>query len=453
LASDEARVSTPFELTTFSRRELGAFAGMLALGGILQLDLPMAAAAFCIAAVAGIAAYAPFSSISATIAAIPLIYYPAEIGSQRFSLLEIGLCVSCLGVGIDLVRGRSLAKAADLLKPLPSTVIAAAICMLGAFSILTIVDPAHRTESLRDLRVTILEPVALLFLARWAMRKGQGDRLAGVLTLSGAVVGLVAGVQMITGQGEVIGDGISRATGPYPHPNNLALYLERVALFTGAIAALRPHRRLLWLPLGAVALGLALTFSRGALLAVLAGGIAFVWIVRLKHGLRWIAVGGGAIVALFAVVAGDRLWSSGSSGNESSRELIWRASIEMIKDHPVFGLGLDQFYYQYAPRYVDPAGWAERYTSHPHNLVLDVWLRLGLAGLVVLAAALALLALRTIRLRMELPPVVLPVAAATMLVGGLAHGLVDNSFFLPDLAAMTWLGIAFFEKSPKELPR
>jgi hypothetical protein len=40
-----------------------------------------------------------------------------------------------------------------------------------------------------------------------------------------------------------------------------------------------------------------------------------------------------------------------------------------------------------------------------------------------------------------------------MLIGGLAHGLVDNSFFLPDLAAMTWLGVAFFEKSSSDLPR
>jgi O-antigen ligase len=252
----------------------------------------------------------------------------------------------------------------------------------------------------------------------------------------------------------VIGDGIRRATGPYPHPNNLALYLERVALFAGAIAILRPRRRLLWIALALVTLGLALTFSRGALLAVLAGGIAFVWIARVKHGLRWIAAGGIAMIALFAIVARDRLRSSGSGGAESSRELIWRASIEMIRDHPVLGLGLDQFYYQYAPRYVDPAGWGERYTSHPHNIILDVWLRLGIAGLVVLATALALLAMRTIRLRRsETSSFVLPVAAATMLIGGLAHGLVDNSFFLPDLAAMTWLGVAFFEKSSSDLPR
>jgi O-antigen ligase len=453
LASVEARVSAPFELATVSRRENGAVAGLLVLGGILQIDLPTVVAGLCIVAIAGIAVSAPLSSIAATIAAIPLIYYPAEIGSQRFSLLEIGLVASCLGVGISLLRERSFARTIDLLKPFPSTAIAAAVCVLGAFSIRTIVDQSHRTESLRDLRVTILEPVALLLLARWAIRRERGAHLAGVLMLSGVSVGLAAVIQMITGQGEVIGDGVRRATGPYPHPNNLAFYLERVALFVGAIALLRPRRRVLWLALGAVALGLALTFSRGAVLAVLAGGIAFVWIAHVKHGWRWIAGGGGAIVALFAAVAGDRLWSSGSGGNESSRELIWRASIEMIKDHPIFGLGLDQFYYQYAPRYVDPAGWSERYTSHPHNVVLDVWLRLGIAGLVVLAAALALLAIRTMRLRAETPSIVLPVAAATMLIGGLAHGLVDNSVFLPDLAAMTWLGVAFFEKSASDLSR
>ncbi|MER3437068.1 MAG: hypothetical protein C4346_05405, partial [Chloroflexota bacterium] len=60
---------------------------------------------------------------------------------------------------------------------------------------------------------------------------------------------------------------------------------------------------------------------------------------------------------------------------------------------------LDQFLYQYRPRYIEPAGWAERYTSHPHNLVLDFWLRLGLGGLLTLVAMLALLgwALRALR--------------------------------------------------------
>ncbi len=116
----------------------------------------------------------------------------------------------------------------------------------------------------------------------------------------------------------------------------------------------------------------------------------------------------------------------------------------MIRDRPWLGLGLDQFLYQYAPRYVDPAGWAERYTSHPHNIVLDVWLRFGIPGLGLFLTGFIVLILWTIRLReggTERP--VLAIAAASFLAAGIAHGLVDNGFFLPDLAVLTWMGIAF----------
>ena len=39
-----------------------------------------------------------------------------------------------------------------------------------------------------------------------------------------------------------------------------------------------------------------------------------------------------------------------------------------------------------------------------------------------------------------------------VLVGGLAHGMVDNSFFLPDLAALTWMAVAFLEHDSGEAP-
>jgi O-antigen ligase len=127
----------------------------------------------------------------------------------------------------------------------------------------------------------------------------------------------------------------------------------------------------------------------------------------------------------------------------------------MVRDHPVFGVGLDQFLYQYAPRYVDPAGWPERYTSHPHNLILDVWLRLGLAGLVLLAGVVYICIRDIRRLRGAVARSDqrrLAVAGAALLVGGATHGLVDNAFFLPDLAVLTWIAVALIEPVPSGTP-
>jgi hypothetical protein len=54
----------------------------------------------------------------------------------------------------------------------------------------------------------------------------------------------------------------------------------------------------------------------------------------------------------------------------------------MFREHPWLGVGLDNFLYQYRSRYILPAAWQEPNLSHPHNILLDYGSRLGLGGLV-----------------------------------------------------------------------
>ena len=112
----------------------------------------------------------------------------------------------------------------------------------------------------------------------------------------------------------------------------------------------------------------------------------------------------------------------------------------MIRDRPVTGVGLDQFLGQYGRRYVRPDGWAERYTSHPHNVALDFWLSLGLGGLAVLWLLIEVTWRRT-RSALRTPAWSVQRAGVAMVIAGLVHGVIDNSFFLPDLATMTWIGL------------
>lgn len=113
----------------------------------------------------------------------------------------------------------------------------------------------------------------------------------------------------------------------------------------------------------------------------------------------------------------------------------------MLREHPVGGIGLDQFFSQYGRRYVEPAGWPERYTSHPHNILLDFWLRLGLPGVILLWALLEAI-VRRVRRAISSPGRTFQRSAVAMLVAGLVHGLIDNSFFLADLACFTWIGLS-----------
>src|SRR5690606_31227768 len=76
---------------------------------------------------------------------------------------------------------------------------------------------------------------------------------------------------------------------------------------------------------------------------------------------------------------------------------------------------------------------------HPHNVVLDVWLRMSLAGLLVFAWLqlafwrAASRAYRRLRSGDNLM-LALAVGAIGSMVNLLAHGLVDNAVFVNDLS-------------------
>jgi O-antigen ligase len=121
---------------------------------------------------------------------------------------------------------------------------------------------------------------------------------------------------------------------------------------------------------------------------------------------------------------------------------LWRSSLEMVRDHPLLGIGLDNFAYLYQHDYLREGAAAEPNLSHPHNWLLHVWLELGLLGLVAfgwLVARFGFLS-RAALGNAEARWVV--AGAAGAMVDLLIHGLIDNSYFLVDLAFVFWLGLA-----------
>jgi O-antigen ligase len=119
----------------------------------------------------------------------------------------------------------------------------------------------------------------------------------------------------------------------------------------------------------------------------------------------------------------------------------------MALDHPLLGVGLDNFLYEYRTHYVLPTAWKEFNLSHPHNLGLDFWLRLGLPGLIILLGLLIGFVRRARHgcrpLTGEARLVTLGLAAG--MVNFVAHGLVDNAFFLTDLSFAFMLMMALVQ--------
>ena len=123
-------------------------------------------------------------------------------------------------------------------------------------------------------------------------------------------------------------------------------------------------------------------------------------------------------------------------GTTFFRLQLWRSSWTMFRDHLWLGVGPDNFLYQYRGRYILPAAWQEPDLSHPHNVFLDYGCRLGLWGLaagVWLQVAFWRLALPLRRLT-DRDQRALALGLMGSMVDFLAHGLVDVSYFVIDLA-------------------
>ncbi len=432
------------------RATAAVWASMLVLG-ITAWSLsstPLAGA--CVVLAVLLATTSPVGALYATCAAIPLVFHPIEIGSLQLGMLELGILVTVAGSIIravfDFVEGRRIPRLQSAVPvPVAVWVLPILLLLIGTLSLVWIPFELHRAEALRTWRWVILEPLLMFVVARMAIGREGAVPLTIAIVLPAGVVAVAAIWQMESSNSTFSVDNVHRSTATYLHPNNLALYLERAAMLSLVPGVLlRSRVRWFFLVLSALLLaGIASTFSRGVLLG-LAVGIATVLLAHpIRHGWRVLGASILSAIAAFALLAGSRLTGADSSGFLSTRKYLWAGSVEMLRDFPFGGIGLDQFLWLNQTRYIDPRIWNERYTSHPHNLLLDSWLSLGIAGLALLAAFVlsggwVVWRARTGRLRL----VPWQLGALGCLAAGLGHGMVDNGYFLADLSALTWLAIA-----------
>lgn len=375
---------------------------------------------------------------------LPFYLLPKSFGSMAFSLPELILLCACAGAALYALRkwiGGYRISMARLVTPLdgPAALfLAAALLSLLASEVLRV--------SLRDLRTLVLEPMAAYYLAAWFLRRRSDQaRVLAALLLGGAVVAAIGLYQYLFTDHVVAVEGARRILGPYLSPNHLGLYLGRLLPMAVAVALYLPGARIAATPLAvSLAAALFLTFSLGAWLSSSLALLAVALLWRARAALLL----GGTLVALLAMsgplLSLERISShfSLTRGTSFLRLQVWESALRMIRDHPLLGVGMDNFLYHYRGSYLLPEAVAEPNLSHPHNLVLNFWLQMGLLGLVAAAWLLVALARYWHRLwRTSLDPldraILAGIAGAT--VDLVAHGMVDNSYFLVDLAFHFWL--------------
>ncbi|MFA5854321.1 MAG: O-antigen ligase family protein [Patescibacteria group bacterium] len=292
-----------------------------------------------------------------------------------------------------------------------------------------------------------IEPILFFLIANDLMRT-QEDRNAAVgsLAWSAIVVSGMAIVQHWTGWGvpppfngvpvPPATEAEFRSTSFYGFPNAVGLFLAPlVPLF------LRKGNLYRAAFLASIA-AIALAQSEGALIG-LAAGIGVYMLCFKKGRLPALIIGGIFLAGIFIIpetraFAIEKLTLRDWSGRV--RKEMWVEASHMLKDHAVLGAGLSGY-----PIVFDAYHEARHIEifQYPHQLFLNFWSELGLAGLIAFFLLIGRYFM-TLRETLRRVPssqfwIAMLVASMTAL---LVHGLVDVPYFKNDLSMLFWLLLA-----------
>jgi O-antigen ligase len=216
-----------------------------------------------------------------------------------------------------------------------------------------------------------------------------------------------------------------------------------------------------------IAAALTVAYSVGSNLGLVLGGFVMLLLVFVRERLRffrrwrrWAVLGGlwAAMLAFFLTdhplnphapgllkqgFGSDR-WAEGWP----TRLAIWSGGLEMVRLHPVLGVGAGNFSYVYpevksALIAADPEliKYQGRWTNAAHNVFLQIWSELGIVGLFVFVALLALAfhSLLAGIMRARRPEFLVRMTLAGVLTAWVAHGMMNFALEQPSGAISFYL--------------
>ena len=252
------------------------------------------------------------------------------------------------------------------------------------------------------------------------------------------------GCKPVEAIGEIPDGTITRATGTFLNPNLLAgliLLLAPVAALAVTSARQTELRLVAGFGITLAYLALVLTFSRSGVAVALVALGAAVLTTRARNKALLAAIGvvlaAGSLLLLGACGAGGAASGYGR-GNE------WRETIEVVKDNPVYGVGLGRVGEVLKAR-DDRAS-----APHAHNLLLNWWAEAGPGAL--LAWAWILLALLGWSLAGALRGDRLLRATLVALVGFVGFSMTDHPANVDRVATAFWVVAALAAAAGPTLP-
>jgi O-antigen ligase len=382
-------------------------------------------------------------ALAVTMACLPLYVVRFRIGPLPSTLLE-GLIVVTVGLwAAGRFRTREWRPRRTSLEIPIGLLLIAGIVGIA-------ISPDH-VGALGIYRAYFIEPVVLFYVAVDLLRKPDHFRtvLAGfaVGTTVFAILNLGAWVIALATTKLVDIDLGNAPKALYTSPNSVAMFLEPDVTLAAGFALYSNNRRdrtaaLICLPF--LAASLVATLSRAGLLTLAVLGLVVVITIR-RRGLKLGLLGAlvvGAIALLQVPAVSKRLYGqfdpSYPYNSFENRLTIWKDTLHMLRDHPIFGAGLRAYSIVMRPYVTTHTGLPELYA---HNIFLSMWAEIGLLGLGAFAVLLGILLWRgwSSFSKAEGFARALLWGTAAAFVAILVHGQFDTPYYGNDLSVEFWI--------------
>ncbi len=321
--------------------------------------------------------------------------------------------------------------------------------VLFVASLVAVVVAPNHLAALGIWRAYFLEPAMVGVIIYKIFDRKDYEKALSVLSISGAVIGALAMMQVAFLVGVPDAWAIeNRATSIFPFPNAVGLFLAPIvtAMILRTFNQLYQHKyQSLALNVSAIILmlgGIVVAKTEAALVAVpVAIFVVMVMTPRLSVKVKSMMIGlaGLSIIILLMLPSiASKLTLHDQSG--LVRRSQWSETIKMLSDKPMVGAGLSGYPTALAPYHSDTD---YEIFQYPHNIFLNVWSELGLVGLIGIIGLMITTSMYAWKNRDDDWVLI----CFTVLVGMTVHGLVDVPFFKNDLAVLTvfWL-VALFSR-------
>ena len=402
----------------------------------------------------------------------PFFLFPVELHRYAFPMVEVMLLVTAAAglFKLLLALGRELQMrnsdfpvfSRRLLAPIRPMDIA--VLSLGALALVSLFWTQRLDTAQTELRTLILEPLAFYVMLR-ALRPSRATlcRLFAALLVSAILVSLIGYFLYFFRDIVITAEaGTKRLYSVYGSPNNVALLLGRTIPIALGFLLVRVDRRMrAFAGVSLVIMFPAMLFTQsiGAILLGVPAGLIVIGVARFERKSIAPLIGAGVLGgAAFAVLtrASARFANAidFSSGTNFFRLRLWESTLAIIRERPLRGIGMDQFLYLLGGQYLKPDAIWDRDQSHPHNFLLDFWTRLSVFGLLAFLVIQLLFWRSAIMLRRRFrrgDALLFAMLLGLMgsMAGLLAHGLIDNSVFVIDLAYIFMFQLAALTRLDK----